>query len=105
MPKSGNFVPNLEVDVSSKADKIDRFLRLSSHYPHGPRILQIPLDLQKMEVDGRTVEKQETFKNNRSMEVTTDFKFKKRLKQILMNARRPIILPGEEFEIKLVKKP
>ena len=90
----GNFVPNLEVDVSSKADKIDRFLRLSSHYPHGPRILQIPLDLQKMEVDGRTLEKQETFKNNRSMEVTTDFKFKKRLKQILMNARRPIILLG-----------
>ena len=48
-----------------------------------------------MEVDGRTLEKQETFKNNRSMEVTTDFKFKKRLKQILMNARRPIILLGE----------
>ena len=90
----GNFVPVMEVDVSSKADEIDRFLMLAGNYPHGPRILQVPLDLQKMDIVDESSKKRSETSGDRAKFETTKVKFKTRIDQALSQARRPIILLG-----------
>ncbi len=88
----GNISKVLEINSQTKVNQINKFIKFQDYADFGPKIIQVPLDLQRMHI------------NNSSKDIYNFFSIKKRtkgkdklfktLEKLIKESKRPSVLIG-----------